>query len=221
MLLTEKTVLRKVLMAVTGVVLILFVLAHMLGNTSFFAGPEGINAYAQHLKELWPLVWAERIGVGAALILHVWMGVTLTLENSRAKPAKYAMRKYQRAGLSSRTMIYTGLIVLAFLVYHLLHFTFGVTNPELYRLTDASGRHDVYAMGVESFRRLSVTAVYVVAMIALFSHLWHGAGSFFQTMGWSSDWTRSLSENGGRVFAFLLFLGFVSVPGTFFVLGLM
>jgi succinate dehydrogenase / fumarate reductase cytochrome b subunit len=221
MILTEKTVLRKILMAVTGSILILFVLAHMLGNTTFFAGPEGINAYAKHLKDLWPLLWAERIGVGAALILHVWMGVTLTLENRRSKASRYAVRKYQRADIASRTMIYTGLVLLAFIIFHLLHFTLGVINPELYHITDASGRHDVYTMGAKSFQSFFIALIYIAAMIVLLTHLWHGVASFFQTMGWNADWTMALTENGGRTIAVIVSLGFISVPGTFFLLGLM
>ncbi len=210
----QSTVGRKVLMAVTGLVLLGFVIVHLLGNTSVFVGPDGINAYAEKLHSLGPVVWIFRLVMLAAFALHILLGIQLTLENRAAKPVKYAMVKKQRATFSSETMIVSGLVLLAFVIYHLLHFTLQVTNPEISAKAnlDALGRPDVYQMVVMSFQQIFITLVYVVSMVFLFLHLSHGASSFIQTLGTNNAGTLPKVVGGGKAVSALLLLGYIAIP---------
>jgi succinate dehydrogenase / fumarate reductase cytochrome b subunit len=209
---------KKILMAVTGILMALFLVGHALGNSTFLIGQEAINTYAHHIQSLGPLLWLERLIMLAVLAVHIWMGLSLTLENWKAKPQKYQVKRYVRTEFASRTMIYTGLIILAFLIYHLLHFTIRVTHPDISGLHDAAGRHDVYTLALRSFGQVLVSLIYLVGLAAVLLHLWHGLGSFFQTMGWNSDRTMATTDIGGKIAAAVLFLGFMAIPITLFVL---
>lgn len=209
----ESAVGRKVVMAITGQLMVLFVIVHLLGNSSIFVGPDGINAYAKHLHDLGPLVWIFRLVMLGLISLHVFFGIQLTLENSAATVGNYAVIVNRKSTFSSRTMIWTGVIILLFIIYHLAHFTARVT-PGLMLGTDAAGRFDVYSMVVGSFSRGGVAFVYVVAMIALFLHLFHGIQSFFQTMGWNNDTAMPKISAFGKTVAFVLLVGYVSIPVT-------
>lgn len=211
---------KKILMALSGLLMLMFLLAHMLGNLAFHLGPEAINSYARHLQDLWPLLWSQRIFLVLVLILHVWLGISLSLENYQASSAKYAVRKYQRATPASRSMIYTGLVILGFVIYHLLHFTFRVTNPEIYQFTDQAGHLDVYRMAGLGFASPLVVLLYLGALVAVLLHVWHGLGSLLQTMGWNSAFYHPLVEKGSNTVAVVLFLGFISIPITFLLFGL-
>lgn len=204
---------RKVVMAITGQLMVLFVIVHLLGNSSIFVGPDGINAYAKHLHDLGPLVWLFRLGMLAFISVHVFFGIQLTLENSSATPGSYAVSVKRRATFSSSTMIWTGVIIMLFVVYHLAHFTARVT-PGLQLGTDSLGRFDVYSMVLGSFRNGGVTFIYVAAMIALFLHLSHGVQSFFQTLGWNNANTMPKLNALGKTVAFVLLIGYVSIPVT-------
>lgn len=204
---------RKLLMAVTGILMVLFVVVHLLGNSSIFVGPDGINAYAAKLHSLGPVVWIFRAVMLALLLVHVWFGVTLTLENSAANPAKYAVNRKLKATFSSETMIWTGLLLLAFIVYHLLQFTVRVT-PDIVKGVDAQGRYDVFTMVVTSFRHTWIAVMYIAAMIVLFLHLKHGVQSFFQTLGVSNDRTLPSYEALAKVLSVIFLVGYCSIPVT-------
>jgi succinate dehydrogenase / fumarate reductase cytochrome b subunit len=210
---------RKIVMAVSGVMMVLFVVAHLLGNTSIFAGPNGINAYAKKLHELVVLLWFYRVVMIVAASVHVYFGIQLTLENNQAKPQTYAVRKTRSATFAGKTMIWTGLIIGVFLIYHLLQFTFQVTNPEIsaIRHLDPLGRPDVYQMVVVGFRNAGILLVYVTALIALAFHLTHGIQSCFQTLGLNNDRTFPVVIKAGTLAAVLVFLGFVAIPIVIFV----
>jgi succinate dehydrogenase / fumarate reductase cytochrome b subunit len=205
---------RKVVMAISGLMMVLFVAAHLLGNTSIFGGPDGINAYAAKLHEFGPLVWAYRLVMFVLLALHVYFGIQLTIENSRAKPRGYAVRRSLSATYAGKSMIWTGLVVGAFLIYHLLHFTIQVTNPEIsaIRNFDAAGRPDVFHMVVLSFRKALIALVYAGALIALAFHLTHGIQSFFQTLGLNNDRTFPVITKSGTLAAIVIFLGYIAIP---------
>lgn len=126
--LLTSTVGRKILMAVTGLMLVCFITVHLMGNLSVFAGADGINAYAKHLHDLGPLVWVFRLAMLGLFAVHITFGIQLYLENKAATPETYAVQKTLVTTFSAKTMIFTGLIILTFLVYHLLHFTVQVTN---------------------------------------------------------------------------------------------
>lgn len=214
MILMERSLLRKLLMAGTGILLALFLVGHMLGNTTIFGFYGGINAYAHHIQGLGPLLWLIRLFMFTVLVLHVLFGVILTLENWKARPERYQVVRYQRTNLAGRTMLYSGLIVLAFVVYHLLHFTLRVTNPEISHLQDSLGRHDVFRMVVSSFTNIVIVLAYSIGLLALFFHLSHGIYSLFQTMGWNNEQIMPVTEGFGKGLAIVLLLGFLLIPLT-------
>lgn len=211
MQLLSNTVGRKLVMAVTGFFMLLFVIAHLLGNSTIFAGPDGINAYAAKLHGLGPFVWAFRLFMIAMLLLHVLFGVLLTLENRAANPTKYAVRKAVKISLASETMIWTGLLLLAFIVYHLLQFTVRIT-PDVVLGTDAKGRFDVFTMVVRSFRITPISLLYVAGMVVLFLHLSHGIQSIAQTAGLNNDKTQPTFTKTGKVLSVIFLLGYSAIP---------
>ncbi len=202
---------RKAVMAITGLLMVLFVVGHLLGNLSIFAGPDGLNAYAEKLHSLPPLVWGTRIVMGVAVLLHLILSIQITLENSAAKPDKYAVSRSLRATFASKNMIWTGVILGAFVVYHLLHFTFRVT-PGLVLGQDLLGRFDVYTMVVTSLQKVFVFAVYLIAMVSLFLHLSHGIQSTFQTLGLSNAKLLPGYGVAGKVLSGIFLVGYGSIP---------
>lgn len=219
MQLLKSTVGRKILMAITGQLMVLFVIVHLLGNSSVFIGPDGINAYAKHLHDLGPLVWVFRLAMLTFFGVHVIFGIQLSVENSAATPQGYAVSKKLKATFSSENMIWTGLILAAFIIYHILHFTAHVTNPEISASLlphDALNRPDVFKMVVLSFQKGIIAAIYVAAMITLFLHLGHGIQSFFQTLGWNNEKSLPVIGKLGKVVAVVLMLGYSSIPFLIF-----
>ena len=202
---------RKILMAVSGLFMLFFVIVHLLGNSSIFLGPSALNTYAEKLHSLGPLVWAFRAFLLAMLGIHVIFGVLLTLENWAANPGKYAVNRKLKANFSSETMIWTGALLFAFLVYHILQFTLRVT-PDIIPEAVAKRPGDVYAMVVGSFRHTAISLLYVGAMVVLFLHLKHGIQSFFQSLGWSNDRTLPRFEMIGNVLSALFLLGYSAIP---------
>ena len=211
MRLLSSTVGRKAVMAITGFVMVVFVLVHLLGNTTIFSGPGGINAYSAKLHGLGPFVWVFRLFLAAMLALHVVFGTLLTLENRAANPGKYAVKKMLKATFAGETMIWTGALMLAFLVYHLVQFTVRVT-PDILPEARAVIPGNVFAMVVHSFRITPIALVYVAAMVALFLHLSHGIQSFFQTLGWNNDKTQPGITVAGKAVSFVLLAGYVLIP---------
>lgn len=201
-------------MAVTGFFLFGFVVVHMLGNLQIFFGPEALNAYAKKLQEMTELLWPARLFLLANLILHVWTAVRLTAENRGARPTPYAYKDTVQASYASRTMMMSGLIVLAFTIYHLLHFTFGIAHPQYFHATDAQGRHDVYAMVVSSFGQPLIAVVYILAMIPLCLHLSHGLQSLFQTLGFNHPKYSVLLTRVSAGAGILIFIGNSSIPAA-------
>lgn len=202
---------RKILMAVTGLFMLLFAIVHLLGNSSIFAGPNGINAYAEHLHSLGPVVWIFRLAMLAFITVHVIFGIQLTLENSAANPKAYAVKNQLRATLASNNMIWTGLLIAVFIIYHLLHFTARVT-PGLVTGVDALNRFDVFTMVVSSFSGATNVLIYVAAIIVLFLHLFHGAQSIFQTVGLNNDKSLPVITKAGRLLSAALLIGYISIP---------
>lgn len=202
---------RKAVVAVTGLCMVLFVVVHLLGNSTIFAGPDGINAYAEKLHGLGPFVWAFRLVMLVLLALHVIFAVLLTLENRDANPGKYAVKKMLKANFASETMIWTGLLLLAFLVYHLLQFTVRIT-PDIVLGTDAKNRVDVFTMVFSSFRITPIALVYVAAMVTLFLHLSHGIQSIFQTIGLNNDKTMPQFGMLGKLLSALFLVGYSAIP---------
>ena len=170
------TVGKKFVMAVTGIVLLGFVFVHMLGNLQLFAGPAKLNAYAAFLHGNPKLLWTFRIVILASVLWHVLIAIQLTLRNWANRPQKYKVVKYREADVSSRTMIYGGIFLVAFVAYHLAQLTFGWVGPTF----DAK---NVYGNVVAGFQVWWISLFYIVGMVFLGLHLYHGAWSLFQTLG--------------------------------------
>ena len=202
----------KVVMALTGLVLFGFVIVHMLGNLQLFLGPDAINSYAAFLKSKPALVWSVRGFLLLAVALHIGAGVWLAALNQAARPTGYAKKSWRKASFSSRTMIWSGVTLLAFIIYHLLHFTVGSVHPENFHLLDIEGRHDVHAMMVLGFQNLGVSISYIIAMLLLGLHLSHGASSMFQSLGLNHPRYNPLLSKVGPVFAAVIVLGNISMP---------
>jgi succinate dehydrogenase / fumarate reductase, cytochrome b subunit len=204
---------KKMVVAVTGVVLIAFVIGHLLGNLQIFLGPDWVNSYAEHLRSLGPLLWAIRIFLLVNLLLHIFYTISLAIENRRARPVHYKKRDYVKATFASRYMAMSGLIVLAFILYHLAHFTVRVTDPRFLLLkADPLNRYDVYSMMVYGFQNIFVSAFYVLGMFLLALHLSHGTSSLFQSLGLNDEKLAPRLAAAGRIFAWLIFVGYTSIP---------
>lgn len=204
---------RKIIVALTGVVLILFVIGHLLGNLQIFLGPEWINSYSQHLRDLGPLLWLIRIVLLATVLLHIFFTILLAIENKRARPENYRDRNYVKASWASRHMAVSGLVVLAFIIFHLLHFTARKFNPQFPLLQlDPLNRYDVFSMMVYGFRNVYVSVFYIVSLFLLTLHLTHGSSSFFQSLGLNDKKLTPRLALGGRILAWLLFIGYTSIP---------
>jgi len=205
---------RKMVMAGSGLLMVLFVAGHLLGNSTIYWGAGGINAYAEKLHALFPLVWTYRAVMLVLVGLHVFFGIQLGLENSSAKPQGYAVDRNLSATFGGRSMLWTGIIVGGFLIYHLLGFTFQVTDPELsaVRHLDAAGRPDVYRMVVGSFQKGLISLVYAGALTALAFHLSHGIQSLFQSLGFIGDRTLPAIVKAGRAAAVVLYAGYIAIP---------
>lgn len=174
----------KVTMAVTGLLLFGFVVAHLLGNLQLLKGPEAINSYAKMLHDLGPLLWVARIGLLAIFVLHVVTAIRLSRANQAARPVRYAKEATMQASFASRSMVLSGLTLLVFVVYHLLHFTLGVTNPEHFqKKATGAGGFDVHAMVTTSFANPGIAIAYVASQVVLFLHLSHGVQSLAHTLG--------------------------------------
>jgi len=212
MQLTQSSVGRKIIMAVTGIVLVAFVCVHLLGNSSVFIGADAINAYAQKLHSLGPFVWVFRLVMLAAFALHIVFGIQLTLENRAATPEANVQVKRLKTGFGAETMIVSGLVMLAFVIYHLLHFTVRVTNPDIYVPLGNSGMVDVYVMVVNGFKSVLPVIIYLVGMAFLFLHVSHGFQSLFQTLGLSNDKSLPVMGMLSKLVGFVLLVGYISIP---------
>ncbi len=208
----RSTVGTKVIMGATGVILAAFVVVHMLGNLQIYLGPEALNAYAESLRHMPVLLWGARLVLLAAVALHIASAVRLTRLNRAARPQPYELWNPQVTTYAARTMFMGGLILAAFILYHLAHFTFGLTHPEHFALHDSKGRHDVYGMVVMGFRQPLVSFFYILAMIPLLLHLQHGVSSIFQTFGINHPKVNAFVRGIGPAVAWVVFIGNVSIP---------
>jgi succinate dehydrogenase / fumarate reductase, cytochrome b subunit len=203
---------KKAVMAVTGILLFGFVLGHMVGNLKLYEGPQVLNAYAAFLRTMGEpalppsgLLWLVRVVLLAAVALHIWAAWELTRQSQRARPKPYAARPRLHTTYASRTMRWGGVILLLFIVYHLLHLTWGTLHPSF-----VPG--DVYHNVVSGFQVWWVAAFYIAAQVALGFHLYHGLWSLFQSLGWSAP-RFNLWRNGfAHAFAWIVTLGNISFP---------
>ena len=214
---------KKTVVALTGIVLVLFVIGHMVGNLTVFFGPDAINSYAMHLRDLGPLLWLIRCVMLGTVVLHIWFTMLLWKENLAAHPQKYAVFAPIKTTVFARTMRLTGLILLAFIVFHLAHFTLLLVDPGYASYhTNLHGIevHDVYRMVIVGFRNPFVSIFYIISLALLAFHLSHGIGSLFQTLGVTDQKLRLLYETGAQILAWVLFVGYIAIPVSVLFFGL-
>jgi succinate dehydrogenase / fumarate reductase cytochrome b subunit len=200
----------KHIMAVTGLLLLLFAIVHMLGHLQMFGGQDMYNTYAHFLQELWEVKWPVRAGLLALLVIHVIFGISLAAQNRAARPAGYAMFRPVRSSIAGRTMVWTGLAVFAFLAFHILHFTVGMVGTKYFHLPDPKDRWDAYTMYVRGFQNPAIYGVYLGGMLVLAAHLGHGAASWLQSLGLRHP--KYPADRLGRAVAVLLFFGYMIPP---------
>lgn len=226
---------RKILMAVTGVILIGFVIGHLVGNLQIFQDPDHLNGYAQFLHQLGPLLWVARIGLIVAAVVHIWAATVLTLENDKARGSSYGFKHTIQATFASRMMRWSGLVVLVFLIYHLLHFTFGVVQTETFKETPPLNHYtmkadyrvagftvvqagadvpNVYNMVVLGFQNKIVALFYIIAVGLLSLHILHGFDSLFQTLGLRNAKWSGLLRKISVVFCAAYFFFNLMIPAS-------
>ena len=203
----QTTVGRKAIMAVTGFILFGFVCGHLLGNLQIFLPPEKINHYAATLRSLPPLLWGTRITLLVSVILHIWSSFRLWLLQRQARPIKYVKRTTLNSTYASRTMLWSGPIIAAFVIFHLLHLTFGTVHPG-----GPFDEHNVYNNVVTGFQVWPVSLFYIIAMIMLCYHLYHGLWSIFQSLGFSHPVYTPWLQRFSKVVAILIAAGNISIP---------
>lgn len=196
---------KKYIMAVTGLIGYGFVLGHMAGNLQMFMGPEQMNHYAVVLRNLGALLYVARITLLAAVLLHIVAAYQLTRMSLVSRPIEYDHWKDVGSNYASRTMRWSGPIILLFLIYHLLDFTFGPTNPNF-----VPG--EVYGNVISSFSVWYISAFYIVALLALGLHLYHGAWSMFQSLGMINPKYDPLIRKLTAAITLIIVLGFISIP---------
>lgn len=203
---------KKFLMAITGVGLFVFVIGHLVGNLQIFLGPESINRYGHFLQTTPEILWPARIGLLAFVILHIWTSISLTLENRAARAAQYEVKELVAASLASRTMIWSGLIIVAFVGFHLAHYTWLIVHPEFRDLHDTNGWHDIYRMMILGFSNGWVSGFYVLSIGLLCIHLSHGGSAMFQSLGLKTEAYAATIDCSAKIVAVAIFLGYISIP---------
>ncbi|SDR87079.1 succinate dehydrogenase cytochrome b subunit [Opitutus sp. GAS368] len=207
---------KKFLMAFTGLVLFGFVTGHLVGNLQIFLPPAKINAYAHMLESLGAALWLIRAFLLLCLVIHVWLAIQLTLENRAARPQAYGVEHVNRATLASRIMARTGLVVLAFIPFHLAHYTLRLGHPgwgeHTFKLADGTMVRDVYSMMLQGFGNQLVSGFYILAVGILAYHLSHGIVSSIQTIGLKNEkWTGQL-QRFATAYCWLYFLLNAAIP---------
>ncbi|MGI9078885.1 MAG: succinate dehydrogenase cytochrome b subunit [Gemmatimonadaceae bacterium] len=201
----RSTIGKKMVMAVTGIIMIGFVVGHLLGNLLVFRGPEKLNSYAAFLRGTGGALWMARLVLLASVILHVVAAVQLTRLERRARPIGYYRKEPQVSTLAARTIRWGGLLIFFFVVLHLLHFTTGTVHPTF-------NKTDVYANMISAFRVPWISALYIVAMAALGLHLYHGTWSSIRTLGMNRASRDPLKRRAAALLATAVWLGFTIIP---------
>ncbi|MCX6139991.1 MAG: succinate dehydrogenase cytochrome b subunit [Candidatus Kapabacteria bacterium] len=218
----RSNIFQKWVMALTGLMLVLFLIAHLTGNLLIFMGAEHMNEYGHSLRELLhgSAIWLARGGLLVAFVLHVWSAILLTRRNRAARPQKYVKTDWRTSTMASRSMALSGLLILVYVLYHLAHFTLGTVHSQYYagqtgwEYTLANGTvvPDVYRMVIASFQEPLITTLYVLSMVLLGLHLNHAVASAFQTLGVTNRRISPLVRFLGPVLGIGVALGFCSLP---------
>jgi succinate dehydrogenase / fumarate reductase cytochrome b subunit len=215
---TRSSIGAKQVMAVTGLLLLLFAIVHMVGHLQMFGGQDMYNAYAHFLQELWEVKWPVRAGLLALLVIHMIIAIGLVARNRAARPVGYARYRPVTSSVVGRAMAVTGLAVFAFLAFHILHFTLGQVQPGYFHVMDPKDRWDAYSMYIRGFQSPAIYAVYLVGIAVLALHLGHGAASWLQSLGLRHP--KYPTDRLGSTIAALLFVGYM-VPPTAVLVGIL
>ncbi len=220
------SVATKVIVAVTGLALVGFVLIHMLGNLQIFLGQETLNDYAHFLKSVPEILWAARIGLLTVFVVHVTLAILLRTRARQSRSTPYVYEQKLATTRAAQYMLVSGLCILAFVIYHLAHFTLGLTqtvpqldpdtgemiNASVLSLRDSRGYHDVYSMVIFGFQQPAVAVAYILAQLLLAMHLYHGVNSAFQTLGINNDRLNAAIAWIGPALAIVVAIGNLSIP---------
>ncbi|MBA3391434.1 MAG: succinate dehydrogenase cytochrome b subunit [Deltaproteobacteria bacterium] len=204
-------------MAVTGLLLLLFAIVHMLGHFQMFGGQDMYNKYAHFLQNLWEVKWPVRAGLIALTVIHIVLAIGLVAKNRAARPVSYAVYRPVMSSATGRAMAFTGLAVFAFLAFHILHFTVGMVQADYFHTLDPKGRYDAYSMFVRGFQNPAIYGVYLAGMVLLAMHLGHGASSWFQSLGWRHP--KYPIDRIGTAVSVFLFVGYM-IPPTAVLVGI-
>ncbi len=218
----RSNIFQKWVMAITGLLLVLFLVGHLSGKLLMFLGPEHMSEYGHSLREMLhgSAIWVVRGGLLLSFILHIWSAIVLTRRNRLARPNKYVKTSTQTSTLASRSMALSGLLMLVYVLYHLAHFTFGGVHAQFYAgqtgweyaLADGTLVPDVYKMVLLSFREPLITVLYLISMVLLGMHLSHAVASVFQTLGVTNKRITPVIKIAGPLLGIGLAIGFCSVP---------
>lgn len=198
---------KKAVMGATGFILFLFIIAHVIGNLQVFEGPAQINKYGEYLHALPEALWAVRLFLILCVVLHIWASVGLAVKKVEARPVGYAKRENVGSTYASRTMYWSGPIILAFVIYHLLHLTAGVIHPGGQFI-----ERDVYHNIVAGFSVWYVSAWYIFSMILLGLHIRHGIWSMFQSLGFNHPRHTPILRKAALILAIAITAGYISIP---------
>jgi succinate dehydrogenase / fumarate reductase, cytochrome b subunit len=201
----ESTIGKKAIMAVTGLILAGFLIAHMLGNLQIFLGPDVMNHYAETLHGNPALLWTVRTILLISIVLHIWASIQLSAVKRQARPIPYTKYQPIHSSWASRTMMVSGPIIAGFAVFHLLHLTTGTIHPDFIPL-------HAYENLVTGFSVIPMALIYIAVMIFIGFHLSHGVWSMFQSMGFSHPRYTPLIRRAAAVIAWVLIAGFIAVP---------
>jgi succinate dehydrogenase / fumarate reductase cytochrome b subunit len=209
---------RKLFLGFSGLVLLMFIVGHLLGNLTFFLGRDAINNYAYFLHHNKALVYTARVVLLINLITHLYFSITITLINNAAKDVNYIVNRNMKTTFAAKTMIFSGLFILLFLIYHLCHFTFGWIDADFYGVYDSKNRLDVYGYVYHSFSNVFISLFYLSSLVCLGLHLSHAFFSVCQTFSITNS-TQSISnvQKKGKILGGLLALCYMSIPLSVFL----
>jgi succinate dehydrogenase / fumarate reductase cytochrome b subunit len=201
----NSTIGKKIIVAVTGLIMLGFVIGHLLGNLQIFEGAAVLNNYSAFLKHTRPLLWTTRIVLLVSIALHIFYTVQLNRRNRASRPVAYLKYEPVRASVSSRFMMWSGVFLLLYIVYHLLHLPIGVAATPF-------SETNVYANVIGGFQRWPIFTIYILGMIALGFHLNHGIGSVFQTLGLDHPRYNAMRRCFGVTVSTIIVAGYISIP---------
>ena len=203
---------QKIIMGITGIILLIFVIGHLIGNLSIYAGSNFFNTYAEFIQSKTVILWLTRSFLLFCFLSHILLSICLTRKNRIARPIGYNNQNFNKATFASRTMIISGSMVLMFLIFHIAHLTIGFICPEFCNIIDNAKRHDVYSMTVLSFQNFWISIIYIVAQIFLAMHISHAFSSAIQTFGLNRHKFSKLTRISSILLAILIFFLYISIP---------